>query len=95
MKSTYLCLLNFTEQGLRDLANSPQRGSAFRKQAEANGIKVLAQLWTAGEYDGVLILQAEREEKIFGALAQLAKLGNVRSHSLRAFDEQDFAAMLK
>jgi uncharacterized protein with GYD domain len=91
--TTYLSLLTFTDQGARNFKQSPQRATAWRQQVEATGVKVLAQLWTAGAYDGVLLLQGESEQKVLVALAQLASLGNVRTHSLRAFDVQEFAAI--
>jgi uncharacterized protein with GYD domain len=93
MKAIYVSLLTYTDQGIRALAQSPKRAKAFCQQAEAAGVKVLAQFWTAGKYDGVLILQADREEKVLSLLANLAAAGNVRTHSLRAFDAEDFAAM--
>lgn len=94
MKTTYVSLLSYTDQGIRNLKQSPQRAAAFRQQIEAAGLTVLAQLWTAGAYDGVLILQGDGEEKVLGVLAQLSALGNVRTHSLRAFDAEGFAAIV-
>ena len=94
MKTTYLSLLTFTDQGVRNLKQSPQRAAAWRQQIESSGIKVIAQLWTAGAYDGVLILQGDSEQQILGALSQLASLGNVRTHSLRAFDAEEFAQIV-
>ncbi len=91
MKATYLSLLTFTDQGARDLAQSPQRAAAWRRQVESSGIKVVAQLWTAGAYDGVLILQGDSEHQVLAVLSQLAAQGNVRTHSLRAFDAEEFA----
>ena len=91
MKVTYLSLLTFTDQGARNLAQSPQRAAAWRRQIESSGIKVVAQLWTAGAYDGVLILQGDSEHQVLAVLSQLAAQGNVRTHSLRAFDAEEFA----
>jgi uncharacterized protein with GYD domain len=91
---TYVTLLTFTEQGARNLKQSPQRANEFRQAAERSGVKVLVQLWTAGKYDGVLILQAENEEKILTTLVQLAALGNVHTHSLRAFDGSEWNSLV-
>lgn len=93
MKTTYLSLLTFTEQGARNLKQSPQRAAGWRQQVEAAGVKVLAQLWTAGAFDGALILQGD-EQQVLGALAQLAAAGNVRTQSLRAFDAEEFAKIV-
>ena len=94
MKTTYVTLINYTDQGVRNLKQSPQRAKAFRQTAEAAGLKVLAQLWTVGAYDGLLILEGDSEEKVLGALTQLASLGNVRTQSLRAFDADGFAGIV-
>ena len=94
MKTTYIALLTYTDQGIRKLPQSPKRALVFRKNAAAEGIKVLAQFWTAGTYDGVLILEGESEEKVLGILARLASLGNVRTQSLRAFDAAEFAGIV-
>ena len=91
---TYVTLLRFTDQGARNLKQSPQRAAEFRQSVERAGLKVVAQLWTAGTYDGVLILQGENEEKVLTALVQLAGLGNVRTHSLRAFDASEWSALV-
>ncbi len=93
MKATYVSLFTFTDQGARAIKQSPQRATAFRQQAEAAGVKVVSQLWTAGDYDGVLILEGDDEQKVLGLLAQLAAAGNVRTHSLRAFGASEFAAI--
>ena len=94
MKTTYVTLITYTDQGVRNLKQSPKRAKAFRQSAEAAGLKVLAQLWTAGAYDGLLILEGDSEEKVLGALARLASLGNVRTQSLRAFDTEGFAGIV-
>lgn len=94
MKTTYLTLLSFTEQGVRNLRQSPERARAWRQQVEGAGVSVLAQVWTAGAYDGALILQGESEQQVLGALAQLAAAGNVRTESLRAFDADEFARIV-
>ena len=94
MKTTYVSLLSYTDQGIRNLKQSPQRAAAFRQQMEGAGVTVLAQLWTAGAYDGVLIVQGDGEEKVLAVLAQLAALGNVRTHSLRAFDADEFTTIV-
>jgi uncharacterized protein with GYD domain len=89
--------LPFLPIPIRAFGISSSRRSApkpFRQNAEAAGIKVLAQLWTAGTCDGLLILQSDNEEKVLGTLASLASQGNVRTQSLRAFDAAEFAAIV-
>lgn len=92
-KAIYATLLTFTDQGAHNLSQSPQRASAFAASAEAEGVRIVSQLWTAGSYDGVLILEGE-EQKVLGLLAQLAAQGNVRTHSMRAFDAEQFGQIV-
>ena len=94
MKTTDLSLLTFTDQGARNLKQSPQRATAWRQQIESSGIKVISQLWTAGAYDGVIILNGD-EKKVLGALTRLAALGNVQTNSMPAFDVAEFAAVVR
>jgi uncharacterized protein with GYD domain len=92
--TTYLVLLNFTEQGLRQLNHSPARAAEFKQQAEAAGCDVAAQLWTAGAFDGALLLRGPSETAILRLLAHLTAQGNVRTQSLRAFEGPEFSALL-
>ena len=89
----YICLLQFTDQGARNIKESPARAAAFQKEAEGAGVKVESQLWTTGNYDGALVLSGD-EKAILRSLAQLASLGNVRTQTLRAFDAAELKATL-
>jgi uncharacterized protein with GYD domain len=91
----YISLLRFTPQGVRSLKQSPARAAAFRKAAQKAGVTIEAQLWTAGAYDGILILEAPDEGKVLRVIARLAAGGNVTTHSLRAFDAAEFAAIAR
>jgi uncharacterized protein with GYD domain len=90
----YVSLLKFTPQGVKNIKQSPARASAFRKAAEKAGVEVEAQLWTAGAYDGVLILNAADETKVLSVIAKLAGLGNVGTQTMPAFDAKEFAAIV-
>ena len=59
----YIALLNFTDQGIAHIADSPRRAEEFCAQAEAAGIKIRALYWTQGEFDGVLAFEAPDEER--------------------------------
>ncbi len=90
----YVSLLRFTPQGVKNLKQSPARAAAFRKAAEKAGVKVEAQLWTTGAYDGILILNAASETKALSVVAKLAAAGNVSTQTLQAFDAKDFSAIV-
>ncbi len=83
---TFIALLDFTDQGIRNVKDSPYRANAFTAMAEKAGARVVAQYWTIGSHDGVLILEAPSDEIAASILLALASSGNVRTTTLRAFE---------
>ena len=86
-------LVSYTEQGIRNVKDSPQRARAFRELCKQNGVQVREMLWTAGPYDMVVITEGP-EEAISAVLLSVAKLGNVRTQSLRAMDLETWQRVL-
>ena len=89
----YLTLLRFTDQGSKNIKDSASRAHAFKDEATKAGVNVECQYWTIGEYDGALVLSADDESKILKVLIALAAKGNVRTETLRVFDEAGFSAL--
>jgi uncharacterized protein with GYD domain len=91
----YISLIRFTEQGAKALNKSTSRARAFAKAASKKGVRVVGQYWTTGQYDGVLIVEADSEQEAFSALAELSGQGNVRTETMRAFADSEFDAIVK
>jgi uncharacterized protein with GYD domain len=83
---TFIALLDYTDAGIKNIKDSPHRADAFNALAEKAGAKVLAQYWTIGTHDGVLVLQAPNDETAASVLLSLGASGNVRTTTLRAFE---------
>ena len=90
----YISLIQFTEKGAQAIKQSPARASAFSKIAAKAGVKVEAEYWTVGAYDGVLIISADQPEKALSCLTELVTLGNVKTETMQTFDATEFAAIL-
>lgn len=86
-------LVSYTEQGIRNVKESPQRARAFRELCKQNGVQVREMLWTVGPYDMVVITEGP-EEALSAVLLSVAKLGNVRTQSLRAMDLETWQRVL-
>lgn len=84
--ATFIALLDYTDRGVRNLGESPQRADAFNEYAEKAGVTIVGQYWTIGSHDGVLILEAASDEKAASVLLHLAASGNVRTTTLRAYE---------
>jgi uncharacterized protein with GYD domain len=82
--ATYISLINFTDQGVRNIKDSPDRYANFKAMAEKMGITVKGFYYTSGRYDAVSIVEGT-EEAVTTALLKAASLGYVRSETLRGF----------
>jgi uncharacterized protein with GYD domain len=91
--ATFISLLNFTDQGIRNVKDSPDRFEAFRALAENLGVTVKSAYWTVGNYDIVVIVEGP-DEAVTSALLKVGSLGNVRSQTLRAFSADEMKRII-
>ena len=54
---TMITLVKFTDQGIRNVKDSPERMEAFRALVEAQGGTVKSAYWTLGSYDMVITVE--------------------------------------
>jgi len=82
--ATYISLVSFTDQGIRNIKESPDRVAAFKGMAEKMGVSVKGVYYTVGQYDLVVIVEGS-DEAVAAVLLKVGANGNTRSTSLRAF----------
>jgi len=92
--SSYLVLWNWTEQGLRNLKDSPKRVEAFEQLVKKNGGKVVQFLYTLGKYDGATLVEAPSDEAFLKIALSLGSLGNVRTTTLKAWTASEAGKIL-
>jgi uncharacterized protein with GYD domain len=92
--STYVCLFNFTDEGIRNYRDTTHRAADFSKLVENHGGRVREEVWTVGEYDAVAIADFPDDESGMAALLQVGSLGNVRTRSLRAFSADEMSGII-
>lgn len=90
----YVSLLKFTEQGAKAIKKSTGRAHDFNATAAKAGVKVEAEYWTVGRFDGLLILSGANEQSVLRVLAELTAQGNVRTQTMQAFADQEFDAIV-
>src|ERR671917_167223 len=91
---TFITLMNFTEQGVRNIKDTTKRAEAFKEQAREAGLYMTHVYWTMGSYDVVAICEARDEATATAALISLVAAGNVRTQTLRAFSSQGMNRVL-
>jgi uncharacterized protein with GYD domain len=80
-------LINWTEQGIRDVKSSPKRLDAARKLLGEMGGTMKAFYLTMGEFDMVVVAEAPDDAVAARFAMMLGQAGNVRTRTLKAFPE--------
>jgi len=93
--ATYVSLINWTEQGIKNFRDTTQRAQDFSRLVESSGGKVRELLWTVGEYDIVCVAEFPDEETGVAALLQVGSAGNIRSNTMRAFSAEEMAGIIR
>src|SRR5262249_23635213 len=60
--ATYGGLIQFPDQGIRNIKDTVKRGDAAMAEAEKMGMKVVEEFWTMGAYDAVVVFDAPDDE---------------------------------
>jgi uncharacterized protein with GYD domain len=90
----FLALLTFTEKGLHEVQQSCKRADEFRAAVENAKGNVIAQYWAVGDVDGCVVFEVPDEEVAAALLLRLGRAGNVRTRSLRVYNEQEFGRIV-
>ena len=91
---TYVSLMNWTDQGIKNFRESTNRAEAFTKLVDASGGMVRELLWTVGTYDIVSVVEFPDEESGVAALLQQGSAGSIRSNTMRAFSAGEMEAIV-
>lgn len=92
---TYVTLIKWTDQGVRNTKDTVQRARAFRGDVERRGGKLVSIYWTQGRYDIVATVEAPDDQTAMAALLAVGGLGNVRTETLHAFNETEMESILQ
>jgi len=86
----YIVLLNWTEQGIKNVKDSPKRLDAARALAKKLGCTAGDFHLTIGPYDMVITLEAPDDETAAKYMLTLGSGGNVRTTTLKALPEDAY-----
>jgi uncharacterized protein with GYD domain len=80
----YITLGNWTEQGIKNVKESPKRADAVAALANKLGAKMQI-FYTMGRYDIVALTEAPNDDVAMQLLLEIGKLGNVKTQTLKAW----------
>ena len=92
--ASYVCLIQFRDQGIRNIQDTVKRGDAAMAEAQKLGMNIVEEYWTMGAYDGVVIMEAPDDETISAFMLKMGSLGNVKGQTLRAFRRNEMEGIL-
>jgi uncharacterized protein with GYD domain len=92
--ATYIVLGNYTDQGIRNVADVPKRTEAVKTMAQKFGVTMKEIYWTLGAYDLVAIFEAPDDATFTAFGLSIGKLGNVRTQTMRAFSATEMPGIL-
>lgn len=90
----YVVLVNWTEQGIRDVTKTTERADQVRQLAQQLGGKVELLLWTLGRYDIVAIAEMPDDETAALMGLRIGGMGTVRTETLRAFTADEMGGII-
>ncbi|MFC1980829.1 GYD domain-containing protein [Chloroflexota bacterium] len=94
--ANYIVFFGYTEQGIKNIKDSPTRVEAARKTFEDMGAKVKDFYLVMGmdRYDTMFIVEAPDDETVAQASLKLGSLGSVRTDTHRAFNQDEFKKII-
>jgi uncharacterized protein with GYD domain len=92
--ASYVCLVQFTDQGIRNVKDTVKRGDVAIAEAQKMGIKIVEEYWTMGAYDAVVVVEAPDDETMSAFILKIGALGNVKGQTLRAFRRNEMEGIL-
>lgn len=92
---TYIVLINFTEQGIKNIKDGPSRVEAAKAAYKAIGGELKAFYLTLGRYDAIAIGEVPNAKAGAGLALATAQQGNIRTESVRAFTESEYKEIVE
>lgn len=91
---TFVCFLNFTQQGVKAIRDVVKRYEASKALVEKLGGRVVCTYVTTGQYDAIQVLEMPDPETMAKFSATLAARGFVRTTTVQGFTPAAFGKMV-
>ena len=91
---TFISFLNWTDQGIRNVKDAPNRAEAARAAIKNLGGEIKDIYLTTGQDDLLVIVDAPDGDAMAKFTLAVGQQGNVRSTTVRGFAEDEFYSIL-
>jgi uncharacterized protein with GYD domain len=93
--TTYIMLAKWTDQGIRNAKESPDRLDSVRRMLKDMGGDFKQFFLTMGDYDMVAVYEAPDDTVAARFNLQLGMAGNVRTQTVKAFPETAYREIMR
>ena len=90
----FIVSLNFTDQGIRNIKDSPKRAQAARELAKKLGVEIKQVYLTSGESDLVVLAETASGDNMAKFALAIGSQGNVRTRTARAWTEEEYRKLV-
>jgi uncharacterized protein with GYD domain len=90
---TFMCFLNWTDQGARAVKDAPTRYEDTKALVTQLGGQLVSAYVTTGQYDVVLTVEMPNGDAMTKLAVALSSRGNVRTTTARAFAPEEFGKL--
>jgi uncharacterized protein with GYD domain len=87
--------VNWTDQGIKNVRESPARLDLFKQAAESMNCKVKDFYLVAGDFDIIVVVEAPDAETAMKLSLATGSRGAVRTKTLRVFTENEYRQIVE
>ena len=91
---TFICFLNWTDQGAKNAKDSSKRYQAAKGMAENLGGRLLSAYVTTGQYDVVATVEMPNGEAMVKFASAISATGNARTTTVRGYTPDEFSRLV-
>lgn len=92
--ATYFVLGQWTQKGVENVKQSPDRLEKFKQALKSNGGQLKGFYLTMGRYDFIALCELPDDRAGARTVLQVASTGSVRTETLKAFPEAEYKEII-
>ena len=90
---TFMCFLNWTDQGAKAVKEAPQRYEAVKDLVAKLGGRLVSAYVTTGQYDVALTVEMPNGDAMTKLSIAITSSGNARTTTVRAIPPEEFGKL--
>jgi len=92
--ATYITLMRYTQQGIKNIKQGPDRLDAAKQAFKAVGAEIKEYYLTMGQYDAVVVSESPDDETTAKIALAIGSQGNIQTQTFRAFQESEYRKII-